>query len=186
MIVIHDFAYADLVFDGYKPPSLLQIPGSKDIGVELFSLSKSYSMPGWRVGFCVGNREIVAALQRIKSYLDYGVFQPIQIASIIALNGSYDCVTEIVETYRNRRDTLINGLNRIGWPVKKPKATMFVWAKIPPKYIKMGSLGFSKMLIEKAQERVTDQYELYKYLAERKYPGHKESEKTDVSGKSAG
>lgn len=155
MIVVHDFAYADLVFDGYKPPSFLQIPGAKDIGVELFSLSKSYSMPGWRVGFCVGNRELVGALKRIKSYLDYGMFQPIQIAAIIALNGPYDCVTEIVETYRQRRDTLVDGLNRIGWPVEKPKGTMFVWAKIPEPHLEMGSVEFSKMLIEKAKVAVS-------------------------------
>lgn len=155
MIVIHDFAYADLVFDGYTPPSFLQIPGAKDIGVELFSLSKSYSMPGWRVGFCVGNRQLVAALRRIKSYLDYGMFQPIQIASIIALNGPYDCVKEIVETYRERRDALVDGLNRIGWPLEKPKGTMFVWAKIPEQYRKMGSLEFSKLLIEEAKVAVS-------------------------------
>jgi alanine-synthesizing transaminase len=155
IIVIHDFAYADLVFDGYKPPSFLQIPGAKKIGVELFSLSKSYSMPGWRVGFCVGNPDLVAALTRLKSYLDYGIFQPIQIASIIALNGPYDCVKEIVENYRKRRDTLVDGLNRIGWPLEKPKATMFVWAKIPEPYIKMGSVEFSKMLIKKAKVAVS-------------------------------
>jgi alanine-synthesizing transaminase len=154
IIVIHDFAYADLVFDGYKPPSFLQIPGAKKIGVELFSLSKSYSMPGWRVGFCVGNPNLVAALTRLKSYLDYGIFQPIQIASIIALNGPYDCVKEIVENYRKRRDTLVDGLNRIGWPLEKPKATMFVWAKLPEPYIKMGSVEFSKMLIKKARVAV--------------------------------
>ena len=155
MIVIHDFAYADLVFDGYKPPSFLQIPGAKDIGVELFSLSKSYSMPGWRVGFCVGNRVLVAALRRIKSYLDYGMFQPIQIASIIALNGPDDCVKEIVETYRERRDTLVDGLNRIGWYMEKPKGTMFVWGKIPEKYTSLGSIEFSKLLIEKARVAVS-------------------------------
>ena len=155
MIVIHDFAYADLVFDGYKPPSFLQIPGAKEIGVELFSLSKSYSMPGWRVGFCVGNPDLVAALRRLKSYLDYGIFQPVQIASIIALNGPYDCVKEIVETYRKRRDALVDGLNRIGWPVEKPKATMFVWAKIPEPYTKLGSVEFSKMLIKKARVAVS-------------------------------
>jgi alanine-synthesizing transaminase len=155
IIVIHDFAYADLVFDGYKPPSFLQIPGAKKIGVELFSLSKSYSMPGWRVGFCVGNPNLVAALTRLKSYLDYGIFQPIQIASIIALNGPHDCVKEIVENYRKRRDTLVDGLNRIGWPLEKPKATMFVWAKIPEPYIKMGSVEFSKMLIKKAKVAVS-------------------------------
>jgi len=155
IMVVHDFAYADLVFDGYEPPSFLQIPGAKDIGVELFSLSKSYSMPGWRVGFCVGNPKIVAALRRIKSYLDYGVFQPIQIASIIALNGPYDCVEEIVDIYKERRDVLINGLRRVGWKVQKPRGTMFVWAKIPEPFREMGSLEFSKMLIEKAKVAVS-------------------------------
>ncbi len=155
IIVIHDFAYADLVFDGYRPPSFLQIPGAKDIGVEFFSLSKSYSMPGWRVGFCVGNREIVAALRRIKSYLDYGMFQPIQIASIIALNGPYKYVKEIVEIYRQRRDVLVDGLNRIGWAVEKPRGTMFVWARIPEEYREMGSIEFSKMLIKKAKVAVS-------------------------------
>jgi alanine-synthesizing transaminase len=155
IMVIHDFAYADLAFDGYKPPSFLQVPGAKKIGVEFFSLSKSYSMPGWRVGFCVGNREMVAALKRIKSYLDYGMFQPIQIASIIALKGPYDCVQEIVEIYKKRRDTLVDGLNRIGWHMEKPKATMFVWAKIPEQYRKMGSIKFSKMLIRKAKVAVS-------------------------------
>ncbi|MFH1350874.1 MAG: aminotransferase class I/II-fold pyridoxal phosphate-dependent enzyme [Pseudomonadota bacterium] len=155
ILVVHDFAYADLVFDGYTPPSFLQIPGAKDIGVEFFSLSKSYSMPGWRVGFCVGNAHIIAALRRLKSYLDYGIFQPIQIASIIALNGPYDCVQEIAEIYRKRRDVLVDGLNRIGWPLEKPKATMFVWAKIPEQYIKMGSVEFSKMLIKTARVAVS-------------------------------
>ncbi len=155
MIVIHDFAYADLVFDNYKPPSFLQIPGAKEIGVELFSLSKSYSMPGWRVGFCVGNPDLVAALRRIKSYLDYGMFQPIQIASIIALNGPYDCVQDIVHTYRERRDVLVEGLNRIGWSMEKPKGTMFVWSKIPEEFIKMGSIEFSKMLIQRAKVAVS-------------------------------
>jgi len=155
IMVIHDFAYADLVFDGYKPPSFLQVPGAKEIGVEFFSLSKSYSMPGWRVGFCVGNPVMVAALRRIKSYLDYGMFQPIQIASIIALNGPYDCVREIVDTYRERRDVLVDGLNRVGWEIEKPKGTMFVWARIPEKYRDMGSVEFSKMLIEKAKVAVS-------------------------------
>ena len=155
MIVVHDFAYADLVFDGYKPPSLLQIPGAKEIGVELFSLTKSYSMPGWRVGFCVGNPLLVAALRRIKSYLDYGQFQPIQIASIVALNGPDECVQEIVDTYKKRRDVLVDGLNRVGWRIEKPKGTMFVWGKIPEKYSKMGSVEFSKMLIEKAKVAVS-------------------------------
>jgi len=155
IMVVHDFAYADLVFDGYSPPSFLQVPGAKDIGVELFSLSKSYSMPGWRVGFCVGNRDLIAALRRIKSYLDYGVFQPIQIASIIALNGPYDCVEEIVNIYKERRDVLVDGLNRIGWEIEKPKATMFVWAKIPEQFRNMGSIEFSKMLLEKAKVAVS-------------------------------
>ncbi|MBU2499007.1 MAG: aminotransferase class I/II-fold pyridoxal phosphate-dependent enzyme [Proteobacteria bacterium] len=150
ILVIHDFAYADLVFDGYIPPSFLQIPGAKDIGVEFFSLSKSYSMPGWRVGFCVGNRDLVGALRRIKSYLDYGMFQPIQIASIIALNGPDDCVKEVVGVYKERRDALVDGLNRIGWPVEKPKGTMFVWARIPDQFQEMGSIEFAKMLIKKA------------------------------------
>ncbi len=155
ILVIHDFAYADLVFDGYKPPSFLQVPGAKDIGVEFFSLSKSYSMPGWRVGFCVGNPVMVGALRRIKSYLDYGMFQPIQIAAIIALKGPYKYVKEIVNTYRERRDVLCDGLNRIGWEIEKPKGTMFVWGKIPNKYLKMGSLKFSKMLIKKARVAVS-------------------------------
>jgi len=155
MIVIHDFAYADLVFDGYTPPSFLQVPGAKDIGVEFFTLSKSYSMPGWRVGFCVGNPELIAALRRIKSYLDYGMFQPIQIAAIIALNGPYDCVQEIVEIYRQRRDALVDGLNRIGWAIDKPKGTMFVWAKIPEPYLQMGSIEFAKMLMVKARVAVS-------------------------------
>jgi alanine-synthesizing transaminase len=154
IMVIHDFAYADLVFDGYTAPSFMQVKGAKDVGVEFFSLSKSYSMPGWRVGFCVGNPEIVAALRRIKSYLDYGVFQPIQIASIIALNGHQDCVKEICDTYRERRDALINGLGRIGWDIKSPKGTMFVWGKIPDKYVRMGSVEFSKFLIKEAQVAV--------------------------------
>jgi len=155
MIVIHDFAYADLVFDGYTPPSFLQVPGAKEIGVEFFTLSKSYSMPGWRVGFCVGNPQLVAALRRIKSYLDYGMFQPIQIAAIIALNGPYDCVQEIVEIYRQRRDALVDGLNRVGWAIDKPKGTMFVWAKIPEPYRKMGSIEFAKMLMVKARVAVS-------------------------------
>jgi alanine-synthesizing transaminase len=155
MIVMHDFAYADLVFDGYRPPSFLQTPGAKEIGVEFFSLSKSYSMPGWRVGFCVGNPELVAALRRIKSYLDYGMFQPIQIAAIIALNGPDDCVQEIVEIYRDRRDTLVDGLNRIGWAMEKPLGTMFVWAKIPEPYHEMGSVEFAKKLMVEAKVAVS-------------------------------
>jgi alanine-synthesizing transaminase len=155
IMIVHDFAYADLAFDGYKPPSFLQVKGAKDVGVEFFSLSKSYSMPGWRVGFCVGNQEIVGALARIKSYLDYGIFQPIQIASIIALDGPQDCVKEICDTYQTRRDALISGLNRVGWEIESPKGTMFVWAKIPDKYLKIGSVEFSKMLINEAQVAVS-------------------------------
>jgi len=155
IMIIHDFAYADLVFDGYKAPSFLQAKGAKDVGVEFFSMSKSYSMPGWRVGFCVGNRETIAALRRIKSYLDYGIFQPIQIASIIALNGSQDCVEEIRKTYKERRDALISGLSRVGWNINSPKGTMFVWGKIPDEYVKMGSVEFSKFLIKKAMVAVS-------------------------------
>lgn len=155
LIVVHDFAYADLVFDGYQAPSFLQVEGAREVGVELFTLSKSYSMPGWRVGFVVGNETIVKALTRLKSYFDYGIFQPIQIASIIALNGDTKWVKEIVTTYEQRRTTLVKGLNRAGWPVEKPKATMFVWAKIPEPFHKMGSLEFSKLLLEKAKVAVS-------------------------------
>ena len=154
LILVHDFAYADLGFDGYQPPSMLEVPGAKDVGVELFSLSKSYSMPGWRIGFVVGNSEIVSALRQIKSYLDYGAFQPIQIASIIALNGPQDCVDAIRQTYQNRRDALCEGLARIGWPVQKPKGTMFVWAKIPESFRGMGSLEFSKYLLKETNVAV--------------------------------
>ncbi len=155
ILLIHDFAYADLVFDGYQAPSMMQVKGAKAVGVEFFSLSKSYSMPGWRVGFCVGNKETIAALRRIKSYLDYGIFQPIQIASIIALNGPYDCVAEIRQTYQERRDTLISALGRVGWDIPSPRGTMFVWAKIPDQYRKMGSVEFSKFLINEAQVAVS-------------------------------
>jgi alanine-synthesizing transaminase len=155
IMVIHDFAYADLTFDGYKAPSFLQAKGARDVGVEFFSLSKSYSMPGWRVGFCVGNPEIIAALRRIKSYLDYGVFQPIQIASIIALEGDQSCVAEIRDTYRERRDALINALSRVGWEIPSPKGTMFVWAKIPQPHLHMGSVEFAKFLIREAKVAVS-------------------------------
>ncbi|MBI3025188.1 MAG: aminotransferase class I/II-fold pyridoxal phosphate-dependent enzyme, partial [Candidatus Tectomicrobia bacterium] len=155
LIVIHDFAYADLGFDGYQPPSMLQAPGAKDVGVEFFSLSKSYSMAGWRIGFCVGNRQLVDALRKIKSYLDYGAFQPIQIASIIALNGPQECVEEIRQTYERRRDVLCEGLNRIGWSIEKPKGTMFVWSEIPEPYRGMGSIEFSKFLIKETQVAVS-------------------------------
>lgn len=155
IIVIHDFAYADLVFDGYKPPSILQVPGAKDVAVEFFSLTKSYSMAGWRVGFCCGNRDIVGALIKIKSYLDYGMFQPIQIAAIVALRGPQDCVTEIKNTYQSRRNTLIKGLKNAGWEVPPPRATMFVWAEIPDKFKSMGSLEFSKYLINEGKVAVS-------------------------------
>jgi alanine-synthesizing transaminase len=155
LIVIHDLAYADLVFDGYTAPSFLQVPGAKDIGVEFFTLSKSYNMPGWRVGFAVGNRRLIAALTRIKSYLDYGMFQPVQIASIIALNGPQECVGEIAETYRSRRDALCDGLTRIGWKVDRPKGTMFVWARIPDQFRAMGSLEFCKFLLDRAKVAVS-------------------------------
>ncbi len=150
VIVLHDFAYADLTFDGYKPPSFLQAKGAKDVGVEFFSLTKSYSMAGWRVGFCCGNRELVGALTTIKSYLDYGMFQPIQIASIIALRGPQDCVGDIAKVYENRRNILISGLKNAGWVIEPPKATMFVWAPIPEPFKKMGSLEFTKYLLKNA------------------------------------
>ena len=151
LMIVHDLAYADLAFDGYKAPSFLEAAGAKDVGVEFFSLSKSYSMAGWRVGFAVGNRKMINALGRIKSYFDYGVFQPIQIASIIALNEGDDEVPDIVEKYRMRRDVLCEGLYRLGWEVEKPKATMFVWAKIPQQYAAMGSIEFSKLLLKEAK-----------------------------------
>ena len=155
LMVIHDLAYADIVFDGFKAPSFLEVPGAKDVGVEFFSLSKSYNMPGWRVGFAVGNKRMIGALMRMKSYLDYGMFQPIQIASIIALNGPQDCVGEIIETYRVRRDALVDSFTRAGWPIEKPKATMFVWARIPEKLREMGSLEFSKLLLKEAKIAVS-------------------------------
>ncbi len=153
--VIHDLAYADIVFDGYRAPSLLQVPEAKDIGVEFYSLSKSYNMPGWRVGFCVGNRDIIGALTKIKSYLDYGMFQPVQIASIIALNGPQDCVKTVVNGYERRRNALVAGLNRIGWAVDHPRATMFVWARIPPAWAGKGSLEFSKLLLREGKVAVS-------------------------------
>ena len=154
LIVIHDFAYGDIVFDGYRAPSFLQVPGAKDVGIEFFSLSKSYNMPGWRVGFAVGNSEIIHALARIKSYQDYGMFQPIQIAATVALNGPRDCVEEIRDTYQHRRNVLCESLNRIGWVVTPPKATMMVWAEIPDRFKKMGSLEFCKLLLEQAKVAV--------------------------------
>ncbi|MDX1497132.1 MAG: alanine transaminase [Salinisphaeraceae bacterium] len=153
--IVHDLAYADLVFDGYKAPSILQVKGAKDVAVESFTLSKSYNMPGWRVGFMCGNPELVGALTRIKSYLDYGMFTPVQVAGITALNGPQDCVDEICEVYRNRRDVLCDGMNAMGWEVEKPKATMFVWAPIPEQYRHMGSLEFSKKLLAEAKVAVS-------------------------------
>ena len=153
--IIQDLAYADLVYDGYTAPSILQIDRAKEIAVEFFTLSKSYNMPGWRVGFCVGNEALVGALARIKSYLDYGSFTPIQVAAIAALEGSQDCVVEIRETYQKRRDVLCEGLQAAGWPVVVPSATMFVWAKIPEKYRHLGSLEFSKLLITEARVAVS-------------------------------
>jgi alanine-synthesizing transaminase len=153
--VVHDLAYADLVFDGYVAPSMLQVAGATDIAVEFFTLSKSYNMPGWRVGFMCGNRELVGALGRIKSYLDYGMFTPIQVAAITALEGPQDCVLEICQTYRQRRDVLCKGLNTIGWPVTRPKATMFVWAPIPQQYRHLGSLEFTKKLLLDAKVAVS-------------------------------
>ena len=153
--VIHDLAYADIVFDGYQAPSILQVPGAKDVAVECFSLSKSYNMPGWRVGFMCGNPTLIGALARIKSYLDYGTFTPIQVAAIAALEGPQDCVHEIAETYRVRRDVLCDGLIDAGWDITPPKATMFVWAQIPEPFKQMGSLEFSKLLLKEAKVAVS-------------------------------
>ena len=153
--LVHDLAYADIVFDGYRAPSILEIPGAKDIAVEFFTLSKSYNMPGWRVGFMVGNPELVSALARLKSYFDYGTFTPIQVASILALEGPQDCVAEIRDNYRRRRDCLVTGLNKAGWEVASPKATMFVWAPIPDAYKTQGSLEFSKRLLQEAKVAVS-------------------------------
>jgi alanine-synthesizing transaminase len=153
--VVHDLAYGEIVFDGYQAPSILQVPGAKDVAVEFYTLSKTYNMPGWRVGFMSGNPTLVAALARMKSYLDYGMFTPIQVASIAALDGPQECVAEVVETYKKRRDVLCEGLNAIGWHVEKPKATMFVWAKIPETYRGMGSLEFSKLLLKEAKVAVS-------------------------------
>ncbi|MCW9055605.1 MAG: alanine transaminase [Gammaproteobacteria bacterium] len=153
--VVHDNAYAEIVFDGYKAPSILQVKGAKDVAVEFYSLSKTYNMPGWRVGFMCGNKTLVAALARMKSYLDYGMFTPIQVAAIAALDGPQDCVAEICEMYRKRRDVLCKGLNEAGWQVEYPKATMFVWAKIPDQFKELGSLEFSKKLLQQANVAVS-------------------------------
>jgi alanine-synthesizing transaminase len=153
--VVHDLAYGEICFDGYQAPSILQVPGAKEVAVEFYTLSKTYNMPGWRVGFMSGNPTLVAALARMKSYLDYGMFTPIQVAAISALEGPQDCVEDIVATYKSRRDVLCDGLNAIGWEVEKPKATMFVWARIPERYREMGSLEFSKKLLKEAKVAVS-------------------------------
>ncbi len=158
LMVLHDFAYAEVCFDGYKPPSLLEVPGAKEVAIEFTSLSKSHSMAGWRVGFATGNREMIHALARIKSYLDYGIPQAIQIGAIVALRGPQDCVTEIADTYRERRDALIEGLRQPGdgmWKIDKPMATMMVWAEIPEPLRAMGSLEFSKRLLREARVAVS-------------------------------
>src|SRR4051794_17308369 len=154
VLLVHDFAYADLGFDGYDPPSLLQVPGADEVAVELYSLTKSFSMAGWRVGFMLGTRAVVGALARLKSYLDYGTFQPIQIASIVAMNEASDYPREVLEIYTRRRDALVDGLARIGWHIPKPKGTMFVWAPLPQAYEELGSLEFAKMLVQEAKVAV--------------------------------
>jgi alanine-synthesizing transaminase len=153
--IVHDLAYADIVFDGYRAPSILEVPGAKDIAVEFFTLSKSYNMPGWRVGFMVGNPELVSALARLKSYFDYGTFTPIQVAAILALEGPQECVTEIRDNYQRRRDCLVGGLNKLGWEIPSPRATMFVWAPIPEPWRALGSLEFSKLLLQEAKVAVS-------------------------------
>jgi alanine-synthesizing transaminase len=155
IIVVHDFAYADLGFDGYDPPSILQVPGAKDVVVELYTLTKSFSMAGWRMGFLVGNAEIVAALAKLKSYLDYGSIQPIQIAATVAMNEAPDHPKEVNEIYRGRRDALIDGLGRIGWEIERPKGTMFVWARIPEPYREMSSLDFATMCVQEGKVAVS-------------------------------
>ena len=149
-MIVHDFAYADICFDGYRAPSLLQVDGAKEIGIEIYSMSKSFNMAGWRVGFCLGNRKLIAALARIKSYLDYGIFQPIQIASVIALRECGKETKKICATYQKRRDLLVTGLKRAGWPVEAPRGSMFVWAPIPEQHRALGSLEFAKLLMQKA------------------------------------
>ena len=149
-LVVHDFAYADLGFDGYTPPSILEVPGAKDVAVEIFSMSKSYNMAGWRVGFCLGNAKMIAALARIKSYLDYGAFQPVQIAAIVAIRDCDDETYKIREVYQKRRDVLVDGLHRAGWPVETPQGSMFLWAPIPDRFKELGSLEFCKLLMDKA------------------------------------
>ncbi|HTQ77140.1 MAG TPA: alanine transaminase [Burkholderiales bacterium] len=155
ILVVHDLAYADIVFDGYQAPSILQVPGARDVAVEFFTMSKSYNMAGWRIGFMVGNRDLVHALARIKSYHDYGSFTPIQVASIVALDGPQDCVASIRETYQKRRDVMVRGLHDLGWMVENPRASMYVWAKIPDYYAQMGSLEFTKRLLDEARVAVS-------------------------------
>lgn len=155
ILVVHDLAYADIVFDGWKAPSIMQVPGAKDVAVEFFTLSKSYNMAGWRVGFMVGNPDLVAALARIKSYHDYGTFTPLQIAAIAALEGDQQCVRDIAATYQSRRDVLVKGLREAGWMVESPKASMYIWARIPERFRPMGSLEFAKLLLEKAKVSVS-------------------------------
>ena len=155
VFIVHDFAYANIVFDGYRPPSILQVPGAKDVAVELLSISKSHSMAGWRIGFAVGNQHVITGLRRLKSYLDYGVFQPIQIAAIIGLNECDDEAPRVSAVYQSRRDTLVEGLGRAGWQIEKPKATMFVWAPIPELFAHLGSLEFSKLMVNEAKVAVS-------------------------------
>ena len=155
ILVVHDLAYADITFDGWKAPSIMQVPGARDVAVEFFTMSKSYNMAGWRIGFMVGNAELVAALARIKSYHDYGSFTPVQVAAIAALEGDQSCVTEICAQYQRRRDVLVKGLHEAGWMVEKPKASMYIWAHIPEAYRHMGSLEFAKLLLEKARVSVS-------------------------------
>jgi alanine-synthesizing transaminase len=155
ILLVHDFAYADLGFDGYEPPSLLQVPGARDVGVEIYSMTKSFSMAGWRVGFLLGNEEVVGALARLKSYLDYGTFQPIQIASIVAMNEAPDYPRAVNAIYRARRDALIDGLGRLGWAIEPPRGTMFVWAPLPEPYAELGSLEFAKLLVQEAHVAVS-------------------------------
>jgi alanine-synthesizing transaminase len=155
VVLVHDFAYADLGFDGYSPPSILQVPGADEVAVELYSMTKSYSMAGWRVAFMVGNAKVVAALAKLKSYLDYGSFQPIQIAATVTLNEAPDYPTEVCGVYQARRDVLCEGLNRIGWSIQPPKGTMFAWAPIPEQYLEMGSVEFASHLVRKANVAVS-------------------------------
>jgi alanine-synthesizing transaminase len=155
ILVVHDLAYADITFDGYVAPSIMQVPGARDVAVEFFTMSKSYNMAGWRVGYMVGNKDLVSALARIKSYHDYGTFTPIQVASIAALEGPQECVKEVVEQYRRRRDVLVKGLHEAGWMVENPKASMYIWAKIPEPYMALGSLEFAKRLLADAHVAVS-------------------------------